>query len=281
MSNLTQRIRLHYNLLAPFYYGLWGQHVHHGFWEDAGDRASQAEAQERLIRELYRFGGSPPHPALLDVGCGYGGSLLWLARNVGAQGLGITLSPMQQWIGQVKIRRARLQPHVRIAVADAQQRWPLPDASVDLVWCVECSEHLADRVHFAREAHRVLRPGGRLCLAAWLAGPVTTPEAVALRQAVEQGMLCYPFSPAEEYARWCTEAGLEAVESRIITPHVVRTWDICIGLRERPLLRRAAALIGGDVQAFTASFTALQRAYAEGAMEYGLFTARRAGAATG
>ena len=58
-ASLTQRIRHHYNLLAPFYYLLWGQHVHHGYWDDATDRSSPAIAQEQLIKELYAFAGAP------------------------------------------------------------------------------------------------------------------------------------------------------------------------------------------------------------------------------
>lgn len=276
MNNLTNRIRWHYNLLAPFYYGLWGQHVHHGFWTDANDMTPPARAQDRLIHELYTFAGQPHCTMLLDIGCGYGGSLIWFARNTGTHGRGITLSQSQRLIGQLKIFRQGLHKRLRIQVADAQRQWPVTAAYADLVWCVECSEHLADRLHFAREAYRVLRPGGTLCVAAWLAGLNTSPEAEALRQAVEQGMLCYPFGTCQDYIQWFYDAGFEAAQSRIITPHVLHTWDICITLRDRPALSRMATLLGGDVQAFTESFTTLRQAYIEGAMEYGLFFAHKA-----
>jgi tocopherol O-methyltransferase len=275
MQQLTYRIRQHYNVLAPFYYGLWGRHVHHGYWDDSSDTAPPAAAQERLVAELATFAGHSAPQQVLDVGCGFGGSLLWFATHAQAQGIGMTLSPVQCLVGRLAVQRQQLQERVQIHVADAQQPWPLPDASVDMVWCVECSEHLADRGHFAREAWRVLKPGGVLALAAWLAGDEQTPEAAALRQAVEQSMLCYPFDTAAAYIEHLSAAGFADMQHRTITTHVLRTWDICIELRERPGLPLLSTLLRGDIQRFARSFDWLRAAYQQGAMEYGLFRARK------
>jgi tocopherol O-methyltransferase len=280
MQQLTYRIRQHYNLLAPFYYGLWGRHVHHGYWEDSTDAATPAAAQERLVAELATFADNDKPQQVLDIGCGFGGSLLWFAQNVQAQGIGLTLSPVQCLLGRLAAHRQQLRERVQIHVADAQQPWPLPDASVDMVWCVECSEHLADRLHFAREAWRVLKPGGVLALAAWLAGDEQEPEAVALRQAVEHSMLCYPFDTADTYITHLVAAGFVGLQHRNITTHVLRTWDICIELRERPGLPLLSTLLRGDVQRFTQSFDWLRSAYQQGAMEYGLFRAQKQEPAT-
>ena len=43
-------------------------------------------------------------------------------------------------------------------------RWPVPDASVDVVLCTETLEHVPDPPAFLAEAFRCLRPGGRLLL---------------------------------------------------------------------------------------------------------------------
>jgi tocopherol O-methyltransferase len=275
MQQLTCRIRQHYNILAPLYYGLWGRHVHHGYWDDSTDTATPAAAQERLITELASFAGHGTPQQVLDVGCGFGGSLLWFASNTPAHGIGMTLSPVQCLVGRLAAQRRGVRGRMQIHVADAQQPWPLPDASVDMVWCVECSEHLADRGHFAREAWRVLKPGGVLALAAWLAGDEQTPEAVALRQAVEQSMLCYPFDTAAAYIAHLEVAGFANTQHRNITTHVLRTWDICLQLRERPGLPLLSRLLHGDIQRFARSFDWLRDAYQQGAMEYGLFRAQK------
>ncbi|MBA3943354.1 MAG: methyltransferase domain-containing protein [Herpetosiphonaceae bacterium] len=274
-NNLTQRIRNHYNLLAPFYYLLWGQHVHHGYWDDATDQSGQAVAQERLIQELYAFAGAPQEGQLIDIGCGYAGSLIWLAHHARLQGQGITLSRFQQLIGHINIRRQHLTHRLQVQVADAQHTWDVADGSRTLVWCIECSEHLSDRVHFAREAYRVLAPGGTLALAAWLASTDASSQATQLRQAVAHGMLCPPFGSAADYETWLRAAGFEDVAVRLITPHVIRTWDLSIALQQRPLLRWLSDHLGRDVAAFTASFADLRQAYLDGAMDYGLFVAHK------
>lgn len=273
MASVTGRIKHHYNLLAPFYYGFWGQHIHHGYWADAADTTPPARAQERLIEQLYGFGGSRPVRHMLDIGCGFAGTLLWFAHHTQAQGVGLTLSPVQCLLGRLKVRSAGFRQRMAIHAADAQQRWALPAAAFDLVWSTECTEHLEDRAHFAREAYRVLEPGGVLLVAAWLAGPQQTAQAARLRREVEQGMLCHPFDTAAGYMQHFRAAGFGDMQSRAITPHVVRTWDICMDVSRQPGLSWLSRLLGDDVRAFTDSFMSLRQAYQEGAMEYGLFRA--------
>ena len=65
--------------------------------------------------------------------------------------------------------------------------------------------------------------------------------------------------------------------ARIVTPHVARGWDVTTRLRDKPPMRAAARALGTDARAFAASFTALRRAYAEGAVANGLLAARKPG----
>jgi SAM-dependent methyltransferase len=41
---------------------------------------------------------------------------------------------------------------------------PLPDASVDIILCTQVLEHLKYPVRALKEMHRLLKPGGRLCI---------------------------------------------------------------------------------------------------------------------
>jgi hypothetical protein len=88
-------------------------------------------------------------------------------------------------------------------------------------------------------------------------------------------MLCAPFETATEHSQRFQAAGFSDVQTRLITPHILRTWDICIRVRRHPILEGLSRVLGEDVRAFTDSFSILRQAYQESAMEYGMFFARK------
>ncbi len=53
----------------------------------------------------------------------------------------------------------------RADVVGAAERLPLPDASFDLVLCLQVLEHVDDPARAVRELHRVVKPGGRVLVA--------------------------------------------------------------------------------------------------------------------
>ncbi len=76
-DSLVDAIRGHYSRLSIFYWLLWGEHIHHGYWNDS---ESTLEAQLNLIRRLARQAGIRHGARVLDIGCGLGSSF-WLARE--------------------------------------------------------------------------------------------------------------------------------------------------------------------------------------------------------
>src|SRR6266403_1410453 len=86
-------IRFHYDLATVFYRLLWGRHIHHGLW-DAEESA--AVAAQRLTDTLAAEARIDEGQAVLDVGCGMGGSSIHLAREFDCRVTGITVSPLQR-----------------------------------------------------------------------------------------------------------------------------------------------------------------------------------------
>jgi tocopherol O-methyltransferase len=276
-TRLVDSVRAHYDRLAFFYRTFWGEHIHHGYWE--GDETPEA-AQVQLITRLAERAAVPAGGRVLDVGCGFGGSSLWLARQLDCQVTGITISPVQVKRASKQARAAGLADRTRFLIHDANQL-DFPTASFDVVWIIECSEHLEDKARFISSCARVLKPGGRIALCAWLDADAGRTETARLVAEVCHGMLCPSLARAVDYTSWMEAAGFEDIEVEDITRRVEKTWDLCLPVVERPAMRALRWLMDEKTKAFVLSFQAIRRAFKEGAMSYGMFTARRAVGHTG
>src|SRR5262249_34166206 len=178
----------------------------------------------------------PRGARVLDVGCGLGGSALWLARHLGCTVTGITISPVQVQMAAERARTENLGDRVRFLHMDASQLDLAPE-SFDVVWVIECSEHIDDKAGLLTACARLLTPGGRLALCAWLAADSRTPEHAQLIAEVCRGMLCPSLSSLTDYTRWMEEGGLHAIEVEEVTVRVERTWAHCAAIVRRPEIR--------------------------------------------
>jgi ubiquinone/menaquinone biosynthesis C-methylase UbiE len=97
---------------------------------------------------------------VVDVGCGTGEALSWLREALGADG---TVVGLDLAAAHVRAARAHVPEQILIAQAD-MRRAPLPEASFDLVWCVNTINHLRDPVEGVERLARLLRRGGRVAL---------------------------------------------------------------------------------------------------------------------
>jgi tocopherol O-methyltransferase len=271
----AELVREHYDRLSPLYNTLWGEHIHHGYFEDG---ESPRRAQLKLTERLARRARMPASAHVLDVGCGLGGSSLWLARELGCRVRGITLSPVQARAATERARRAGLSHLTSFEVADAEKD-ELGANVFDAVWVIECSEHLSDKAAFIARAARALKPGGRLALCAWLKGEEVSndEEQAQLVREVCEAMLCPSLGTRGEYEGWMRAAGLVAVEFDDLTRRVAPTWEHCAALAGRAEVRAAIRLFGERTRRFVASFELMRRAYTTGAMRYGMFVATREG----
>src|SRR6202022_858650 len=92
-ANDKHRIIEHDDIVSAYYRSLRGEHLHHGYWI-RGDE-SKEKAQLQLIEHLAQLARVKPGSDILDIGCGFGASSLYLAKNYNAAVTGITISPVQ------------------------------------------------------------------------------------------------------------------------------------------------------------------------------------------
>ena len=107
-------------------------------------------------------------PEVLDLGCGLGATLRSFARRMPlARIAGLTRVPWQvQRARELNAAAGCSSERVRVLEGDYQNTG-LPGESFDAVYALESSCHArgADKSELLTEAHRLLRPGGRLVVA--------------------------------------------------------------------------------------------------------------------
>ena len=261
-------VAVHYDELDVAYRRIWGEHVHHGYWRTG--RETPAEAAEALVRLVEERLDLRPGQDVCDVGCGYGATAADLAARRGVSVLGLTVSAAQE-----RVARAR----AVAAFACLHRDWldnRLPDASFDRVYAIESSEHMVDKQRFFTEAARVLRPGGRLVVCAWLAGDAARPWEVRhlLAPICVEGRLPSMGTRAD-YEELAARAGLVLVGHEDIGRQVRRTWAICLRRLAVRLVtdrdvRRLATSRTTRSRDFLLSLPRLLVALRTGAMRYGV-----------
>jgi SAM-dependent methyltransferase len=131
---------------------------------------------------------------VLDLGCGAGRFVAAL-RDAGADAVGVE-------IAEAALERARRNvPGADLRLLEPDGSVPLPHGSVDLVWCSEVLEHVADPAHLLLEARRVLKPSGRLLVTVPFHGRVQA-ALIALTRFDAH------FDPLGQHLRFFTRASL-------------------------------------------------------------------------
>jgi SAM-dependent methyltransferase len=145
-------------------------------------------------RRALLLGEARPGERVLDLGCGSGRFVAAL-RDAGADAVGVE-------IAEAALERARqVAPGADLRLLEPDGSIPLEHASVDLVWCSEVLEHVADAGYLLLEARRVLKPDGRLLVTVPYHGRVKT-VALALTRFDAH------FDPQGQHLRFFTRASL-------------------------------------------------------------------------
>jgi len=106
-----------------------------------------------------------PGEAVLDIGCGAGFDSLVAARMVGPAGRVVGVDVTAGMIEKARANLALLGlKNVSFQVAEAESL-PFPDNDFDVVISNGVFNLTLDKAKALQEAHRVLKPGGRLLLA--------------------------------------------------------------------------------------------------------------------
>jgi len=155
-----QAVTYHYDRSNDFY-ALWlDQRMVYScaYFATPGDDLDTA--QERKLEYICRKLRLRPGERLLDIGCGWGGLVIYAAQRYGVEAYGISLSQPQAELAQQRIQQAGLTEHCRVEVRDYRD---INEAnSFDKIVSVGMFEHVGEKLlpTYFRQAWQLLRPGG-------------------------------------------------------------------------------------------------------------------------
>ena len=223
-----KNIQHHYDVGNDFY-GLWldrNRVYSCAYYKTPQDTLDKA--QEQKLEHICRKLDLKPGERLLDIGCGWGGLILWAARNYNVSALGITLSDEQHAYATQKIRESGLQGRCEARLMD--YRDVEEGRPFDKIASVGMFEHVGKRnlKGYFGKISRLLKPGGMV-----MNHGITTNslEDAALGSGISEFVDEYVFPGGElvHISRVLSEMsqqGLEPWDAECLRPHYARTlWE--------------------------------------------------------
>lgn len=286
MSNiLDQQIQRFYDNSSQLWENIWGEHMHHGYYGRNGNyKMNRRQAQIDLIEELLIWAQIKPPTKLpqniLDVGCGIGGSTLYLAEKFAAKASGITLSSVQASRATQRAQEANLSEQVKFLQANALDM-PFADQTFDLVWSLESGEHMPDKAKFLAECYRVLKPQGKFIMATWchrstnsVAGELTEDEKRHLEEIYRVYCLPYVIS-LPEYEKIVHQCGFRDIHADDWSMAVAPFWDVVIDSAITPQSIIGLLNSGWQTMEGALSLPLMSKGFAKGLIRFGLIYASK------
>jgi len=280
-SNLKSQIQQFYDASSGLWEQVWGEHMHHGYYGPTGhEKKNRRQAQIDLIEELLAWARVTQAEQILDVGCGIGGSSIYLAQKFQARAIGITLSPVQATRATQRAQEAGLATDVQFQVADAMAM-PFADHSFDFVWSMESGEHMPDKQKFLQECYRVLKPGGTFLMATWCHRPIT-PATGPLTRDEEQHLAeiyrvyCLPYVISlPEYEAIARNLPFQNIQTADWSDAVAPFWDIVIDSALEPKAILGLFNSGWETIEAALSLGLMSRGYRRDLIRFGLLAASK------
>ncbi len=267
----TERVRRYYdrNSAAFERLGQGQASIHRAVWGPGVTTRQQAfHYVDELLLETLSAGAS-----VVDLGCGLGASLLYLASRIDMTGEGLTLSPKQ---ARRAAELASETENVRCREGDYLAVPADLYASADLTFSIEAFLHSPDADGYFREASRTLRPDGKLVICDdFLTATGAQNTGQKLLQDFRTGWEVGSLLTVAQVSTLAEKHGLTLVRDLDLTPHLELrrprdrwiTAVVTLGRVFRPQGEYWRSLLGGD---------ALQRALVRGLLNYRFLEFKRA-----
>ncbi len=143
------------------------KHVHQGYWTPEMDVKDLDLAQTRYLEELIKPMPIKEGDTILDLGCGNGGTSIWLTKKFGCFVQAIDIVEESVNRARQAVKNAGLEHLIHVHHMDAMEM-KFEVGTFDHVIAVESIYHIEDKERLFKKVQEVLKPGGNLALAEYL-----------------------------------------------------------------------------------------------------------------
>jgi len=193
--------------------------IHRAVWGPGSQTQEQAfHYVDDQIADLVRRSDAPLSAThVIDLGCGVGASLCYLAEHLGIRGTGITLSHAQAEMARQFIAAAGLSERVECLEGDYTDL-PSTIRPADLAYAIESFVHGPSPERFFEQSHRVLKPGGRLVICDDIRSVDTSPESGRTVEEFTRGWHINTLLTRDEMIAMARTTGFDHESSADLTP---------------------------------------------------------------
>ncbi len=263
-AKVKQQIKNHYDIISPYYQKLWGNHIHHGYYLTGEE--TKEEATENLIKLLVERSGIERNSDVLDIGCGIGGTSIWLAKNYGCNVTGITISPVQVEMAEEQCKKEKLNRKPTFFVSDAN--YLNLTRKYNIIWSIEMISHLENRKEFLEKCAEGLEIDGKLIIADWFKDSGLNEEKIKnYIKPIEEGMMVSLWT-SEEYREILEKNKLKLRYHKDISENVKKTWDVCLDIIKKKEFWSLVVKYKKEFVHFLKAFNSMKKGFDSKAFRY-------------
>jgi SAM-dependent methyltransferase len=187
---------------------------------------------------------------VLEIGFGSGRYAIYLAERTGCRVTGLDINEHGVHSACEFARANGLSSRVEFRRHNVTEGLPFADATFDAVYANDVLCHVKGRESVLREAHRVLRPGGRILFSdALVIGGIVSSEEIAVRSSIGFYLFTIP-GRNEQLLQTAGFHLLEAIDTTENAALIAKRWHDARRKRELDLISAEGAHDYGGLQRF-------------------------------